>query len=136
MLAGDSYGQAYPLCGRSGAAGVRAANVVSGPPVFTTSTSATRRSSSRPRQGYPAEWFLPLPNSALSTREEAVVVLDELQRRDVGSFLLVTSDYHTARAARIYRATMRKRGGGPDMRVVAAPDRWFHADGWWKSRKG
>jgi len=22
------------------------------------------------------------------------------------------------------------------MRVVAAPDRWFRADGWWKSREG
>ena len=88
------------------------------------------------RHGCPAAWFIAVPNSALTTREEARVMLAEMQRRNVRSFLLVTSDYHTARAARIYGATERSLGGGPAMRVVAAPDRYFHSDSWWKSREG
>jgi hypothetical protein len=48
----------------------------------------------------------------------------------------VTSNYHSARAGSIYRSAIKKRGGGPEMRVVAAPDQWFAADRWWKSRQG
>lgn len=88
------------------------------------------------RKGYPANWFIPLPNSDLSTKQEAWSVLQELRRRSIHSFLLVTSDYHTARAARIYRAVERSMGGGPDMRVVAAPDQYFHESSWWRSREG
>ena len=88
------------------------------------------------RNGYPAESFAALPNNALSTRQEARVVLEELKRRGAGSFLLVTSDYHTARAGRIFRSAMRQLGGGPEMRLVAAPDRYFRPDNWWKSREG
>jgi uncharacterized SAM-binding protein YcdF (DUF218 family) len=88
------------------------------------------------RQGYAADSFAPLPNDALSTREEARLVLEELKRRGAGSFLLVTSDYHTARAGRIFGGAMRQMGGGPTMRLVAAPDKYFRPDNWWKSRQG
>jgi len=86
--------------------------------------------------GYPAKLFVPLPHSAHSTREEAAVILRELERRKIKSFILVTSDYHTARSARIYRATERALGGGPAMRVVAAQDTHFTRETWWKSREG
>ena len=87
------------------------------------------------RQGYPAGWFIPFPNSTLSTQQEARAILEELRRRSIHSFLLVTSDYHTARAARIYRAAERAMGGGPDMRVVAAADPYFHERSWWSTRE-
>ena len=135
VLAGDSYGKRLIFAAELVRQGYARGIVVSGPPYFDIHECDIAIQFAM-RQGYPAGWFSPLPNSALSTREEAVVVLDELQRRGVQSFLLVTSDYHTARAARIYRATMRKRGGGPEMRVVGAPDRWYRADGWWKTREG
>jgi len=63
-------------------------------------------------------------------------VLAELRRRNIHSFLLVTSDYHTARAARIYQAQERAMGGGPAMRVVAARDELFHLESWWRNREG
>ena len=88
------------------------------------------------RHGYPLEWFVPLPNSATSTAEEAVVVIQELRRRNIHSFILVTSDYHTARAARIFRATCRSMGGGLEMRVMASPDEDFHVSDWWHNRLG
>lgn len=87
------------------------------------------------RKGYPAAWFIPLPNETHSTREEASVILQELRRRGIHSFLLVTSDYHSARAARIYRAAIEAMGGGFQMRVVAAPDEYFRADSWWRNRE-
>ena len=87
------------------------------------------------RRGYPAEWFIPFPGSAFSTREEAVDILAELRRRGVRSFLLVTSDFHTARAARIFRWAERTGGGGPALRVIPAPDRSFRAGSWWRNRQ-
>ena len=46
--------------------------------------------------------------------------------------LLVTSDYHTRRAGKIFRHQ------APDMTfdVVSAPDEYFTTDGWWHDREG
>ncbi len=88
------------------------------------------------RHGYPAQWFIAFPHEAMSTREEAVVVLEELRRRNVHGFLLVTSDYHTARAQRIFRAAERAMGGGPSFRMVAAADKYFTPASWWRNRQG
>jgi uncharacterized SAM-binding protein YcdF (DUF218 family) len=87
------------------------------------------------RRGYPAAWFVPFPNRTLSTREEASAILGELRHRGIHSFLLVTSDYHTARAARLYRTAAQAMGGGFEMRVVAAPDQYFREGSWWRSRQ-
>jgi uncharacterized SAM-binding protein YcdF (DUF218 family) len=84
--------------------------------------------------GYPREWFIPVPHWGMSTRAEADIMLAELQARKVRSFLLVTSDYHTARSARIYAATARATGYTPQTRVVAAPDHFFRRDSWWRTR--
>jgi hypothetical protein len=86
------------------------------------------------RQGYPREWFIPVPNWATSTRSEADVMVGQLEARKVQRFLLVTSDYHTARSARIYAARERADGYRPEMRVVAVPDHFFRRDSWWRTR--
>jgi uncharacterized SAM-binding protein YcdF (DUF218 family) len=86
-------------------------------------------------KGYPAAWFIRFPNLTRSTREEASAILQDLRRRGIHSFLLVTSDYHTARAARLYRAAAQALGGGFEMRVVAAPDQYFRGDSWWRNRE-
>lgn len=135
VLAGDPYGGRVLFAGDLVRQGYVQKVLVSGPSYFDIHESDIAIQFAA-RKGYPAAWFAGLPNDSLSTRQEARVVLDELQRRGVRSFLLVTSDYHTARAGRIYRSTMRKAGAGPQMRLVAAPDRWFRRDEWWKSREG
>jgi uncharacterized SAM-binding protein YcdF (DUF218 family) len=134
VLAGDWWGKRILFAADLVRQGYAPAVLVSGPPFYGVHESdlAIQLAVSK---GYPAEWFVNLPNDALSTREESRVVLDELKRRGARSFLLVTSSYHTARAARIYRAAMQAAGGGPDMRVVAAPDQFFQANGWWKTRE-
>ena len=135
VLAGDFHGRRILFAADLVRQGYAPVVVVSGPPLLDLHECDLLIQFAA-RKGHPAEWFARLPNSALSTREEAVFVLDELQRRGARSFLLVTSDYHTARAGRIYRSAIQRRGGAQEMRVVAAPDRWFRADGWWKSREG
>ncbi|MFN7995862.1 MAG: YdcF family protein [Bryobacteraceae bacterium] len=84
------------------------------------------------RHGYPESYFVRAPHEALSTREEAAAILPELRNLGVHRFLLVTSDYHTARAARVFRAA----GSDFVIRTVAAPDNHFRVDGWWRDREG
>lgn len=84
------------------------------------------------RAGYPAGWFVPLPFSGTSTAEEARAVMPELDRLHVRRFIIVTSNYHTRRAARVFaRLAPRDR-----FRVVAAPDWAFRPEDWWRSREG
>jgi uncharacterized SAM-binding protein YcdF (DUF218 family) len=82
--------------------------------------------------GYPQAWFVRAPNKALSTREEAAAILADLRRLGVHRFLLVTSNFHSARAARIFRAA----GSDFDVRTVAAPDKYFRPEDWWRNREG
>jgi uncharacterized SAM-binding protein YcdF (DUF218 family) len=84
------------------------------------------------KHGFPASYFVAVPNHSHSTKEEAAAILPELRRRGVHTVLLVTSDYHTRRAVGIYRAD------APEMRFIpiAAPDEYFSPQGWWKSREG
>jgi hypothetical protein len=87
------------------------------------------------RGGRP-EWFIPFPNDALSTKEEAAAILGELRRRNIHNFLLVTSAYHSGRASRIYRADERAAGGGPEFHTITAADPYFQPNSWWHTREG
>jgi len=84
-------------------------------------------------RGCPAELFQPLYIKAMSTAEEARKARPELERRNIRTLLLVTSNFHTARALRSFRREMPR-----DMQLlpVASPDPYFSADGWWHAREG
>ncbi len=133
VLAGDSWGYRIAKGAELVKAGYVPAVLVSGPPMYATH-ECDLAIDMMVRQGYPAAWFIPFPNNSLSTREEAAMVLPELERRGIRSFLLVTSSYHTARAGRAYRA-LERRAGGPPFRVVAAPDKYFRPGSWWRVRE-
>jgi uncharacterized SAM-binding protein YcdF (DUF218 family) len=135
VLAGDAYGQRILKAAELVRQGYAPAALVSGSPGWYGTHECDLAIPFAVRHGYPPEYFIPFPNEALSTREEAAMALAELRRRKVRSFLLVTSDYHTARAARVYRAALREAGGGPAMRMTAAPDQFFRPDSWWRSRQ-
>jgi uncharacterized SAM-binding protein YcdF (DUF218 family) len=83
------------------------------------------------KKGYPREWFIPFVHGATSTDEEARMVLPELRRRGVHRFLLVTTNFHTRRAGRIFRSL----GRDFEMRVVEAPDEYFRPNDWWRYRE-
>jgi uncharacterized SAM-binding protein YcdF (DUF218 family) len=136
VLAGDYWGHRLTKAAELVRQGYVPQVLVSGPPGFYGVNEADAAIQYAIGKGYPAGWFIPLRHTALSTREEAVVVLDALKQRNIQSFLLVTSNYHTARARRIYLNAEHLRGGGPDMRVVASGDQFFTAGDWWRNREG
>ena len=136
VLAGDQVGHRIEKAAELIREGYVPAALISGSPGFYGLHECDFEIAYAIRQGFPAQWFIALPHSALSTRDEAPVVLGELRRRNVRSFLLITSDYHTARARRIFLAAERAMAGGPTMRTVAVPDQFFHPDSWWRNREG
>lgn len=132
VLAGDYYGNRILFAGGLVKQGFVPKVLVSGPQMLYGQYECDLAIPYAVQHGFPADWFLRAPNQAHSTREEAAAILPDLRRRGVHRFLLVTSDFHTARAGRIYRAA------APDleMRVVAVPDMYFRPDGWWRNREG
>jgi len=136
VLAGDYWGHRLFKAAELVRQGYVPLVLVSGPPGFYGVNEADAAIQFAVGKGFPAEWFIPLRHTALSTRDEAVVVLDALKQRNIHSFLLVTSNYHTARARRIYLSAEHERGGGPDLRVVASGDQFFSAGNWWHNREG
>jgi len=132
VLAGDYYGNRVVRAADLVKQGYVPKILVSGPNMLYGLYQCDLEIGFAVKRGYPESWFIRAPNEAHSTREEAGVIVADLRRRGVHRFLLVTSDFHTARAGRIYRAAAPDL----DVRVVAAPDRYFRADGWWRNREG
>ena len=135
VLAGDFFGHRLEKAAQLAKQGYVPVVLVSGPPGAYGKTEADLAVEFIEREGYPSQLFIPFPDPARSTREEAGFILPELRRRNVHSFLLVTSDFHSARAARLFIATERAIGYYPSMHVVTAPDEYFRADSWWHNRE-
>ena len=136
VLAGDNWGYRLTKAAELAKQGYVPRVLVSGPAGFYDVNEADAAIHFAIGKGYPAEWFIPLYHTARSTRDEAVTVLDALKQRNIHSFLLVTSNYHSARARRIFLNAERQRGGGPELRVVASGDRDFSPANWWRNREG
>lgn len=132
VLAGDFYGHRVVRAAELVKQGYVPKVLVSGPNMLYGFYECDLEIPFAVKRGYPEDWFIRAPNEARSTREEAAAILPDLRRRGVHRFILVTSDFHTARAARIYRAAAPDL----DMRVVAAPDEYFRAGDWWRNREG
>lgn len=84
------------------------------------------------QHGYPETYFESFENRAHSTMEEANVVIPRLRQMGAKNVLLVTSDFHTRRAGKIYRHQ------APDLTfdVIGAPDPHFTPSSWWHDREG
>ena len=85
------------------------------------------------RHGFEAALFEPFAIKGNSTEEEAVELLGEARRRGLHRILIVTSDFHTRRARRIYRSM---NNSGIEVHFASAPYARFSADSWWKTREG
>lgn len=132
VLGGDAYGRRVLGGGDLVRKGLVRKALVSGPYGYFGMYECDLAIAFAVKKGYSSEYFVPVPHRALSTAEEAGVLAAELRRRGVHRYLLVTSDYHSARAGRIFRARI------PDieMRVIAVPDEHFDPNRWWSSREG
>jgi uncharacterized SAM-binding protein YcdF (DUF218 family) len=84
------------------------------------------------KAGYPESYFLHFEHHTHSTMEEAHVAAAEFRRLGAKHVMVVTSDYHTRRSGKIFRAV------APDLtfNIVAARDENFSPSGWWHSREG
>lgn len=131
-LAGDPYGHRILKAAELVKSGLAPKVLVSGPPGFYDLHECDLAIPFVLRRGYPAEWFIAVPHSAHSTDEEARALLPELIKLHAHRVIVVTSDYHSARAARLLRASWP----GIEIRMVAVPDEFFTADGWWHNREG
>lgn len=83
--------------------------------------------------GVPREDLMPFPLGSRSTQEEAEYLVPRMESAGIRSFYVVSSNFHTARARRIFQRVAGKR-----MRVLAFPaaDDWFQPDSWWESERG
>jgi uncharacterized SAM-binding protein YcdF (DUF218 family) len=136
VLGGDPWGVRISKAGDLVRQGYVPAVLVSGPPGYYDQHECDPEIAWAVRHGYPLAYFIPYPDDARSTVEEAHILLPELQRRQVHRVLFVTSDYHSRRAARIIHAVARQMGLNIDIRMIAAPDKEFHPATWWQSRQG
>jgi len=83
--------------------------------------------------GVPSNRILTVKQNTDSTKEEAGVVVTILKRRGLKNVILVTANYHTARAKRIF-----ERAAGPyGPHFLASPvdDGLFEPEGWWMRRR-
>jgi len=132
VLAGDGFGDRIVKAAELVRQGFTEKVLVSGPEGFYGHAEDELAIRFAARHGYPEKWFIGFPNRGWSTVEEALAVVPELRKRGARSCLVVTSNYHTRRAGRVYRSA------APDLEfhVVAAPNRFFRPDDWWRTRQG
>jgi uncharacterized SAM-binding protein YcdF (DUF218 family) len=131
VLGGDGFGTRIIKAAQLAESGYVPAVLVSGPPSLLGPESDETIEYAR-RQGYPVSLFHPLANGLSSTRSETEFIGNYLRAQHVRKILLVTSNYHTRRAARL----MRKQNPGLQVIAVPAPDPYFTPSTWWKTRDG
>jgi uncharacterized SAM-binding protein YcdF (DUF218 family) len=84
------------------------------------------------KAGYPEAYFVHFENEARNTRDEARLAAAAIRKLGAHRVLVVTTDFHTRRAGRMYRS----EAPDLDVTVVSAPDKYFSAAGWWHNREG
>lgn len=131
VLGGDDHGTRIIKAAQLAQAGYAPYVLVSGPLSLLGHESDDTIEYAR-REGFPDSLFRPLPNDTDSTRSEAKFIGNYLRGHGIHKILLVTSSFHTRRAAHL----MRHENPGLQVDVVPAPDPNFTPDGWWKSRSG
>lgn len=80
--------------------------------------------------GVPQKAIL-LEEASRSTEEDALFTKEILGKYGYRSVILVTSPYHSRRAAKIFRKTL-----GSGVKVISSPaESWLKFDDWWKRRR-
>lgn len=133
VLGGDDSGMRILRAAQLATQGYSPYVLVSGPPNLLGHYSDVTIEFAE-RNGYQDKLFRAvwLPPGADSTRSEAAFLGKYLRAHSLNRILLVTSNFHTRRAARLWR----KEAPWIHVTVVAAPDPSFTPDGWWKTRNG
>ena len=131
VLGGGASGDRILTACRLAAEGLTTKILVSGPQGPYGTNEADLEIAFAVKHGCSPKVLVPARHKAHSTYEEAESLLPLIRGMNAKKVLLITSNYHTRRAARVFRAQ------GPDLRIVAvaAPDEFFRPDAWWKNRE-
>ncbi|MDX1979140.1 MAG: YdcF family protein [Bryobacteraceae bacterium] len=131
VLAGDFTGQRVIRGATLAREGFAPLVLVSGPGRNYDRNEADLAIEFAVHRGYPESYFEPVHHRAHSTYEEALNMIAHVRKKGFRRVLLVTSDFHTRRAGRIYR----RLAPDFDIRVVAAPTPGFEPSYWWLERE-
>ena len=128
VLGGDFWGPRVVKAAELGKRGYAPTVLISSPP-YAGRPEGELAIDFLVKQGFRREMFTIFPHTAASTIAEAVALRGELARRGVKQVILVTSSYHSRRAAIVFRLFC------PGIRFISVPadTTQFRAEGWWKS---
>jgi uncharacterized SAM-binding protein YcdF (DUF218 family) len=132
VLAGDYFGNRILTAAELVRRGLAPKALVSGPDDVYGQSESDLAIAFAVRHGFPESYFVNFPNDAKSTVAEADAIIPELRKLRARRIEIVTSNFHTRRAGKIYRA----RAGDMEFHMTSAPDPYFSAAGWWKNREG
>ena len=132
VLAGDFTGSRIFTAGGLVRQGFAGKALISGPSGIYGLYESDLAIAMAVHNGYPASYFVAFPNDSKSTASETEALVSELRKLNVHKIDLVTSNFHTRRAGRMFR----NQAPDIEVHVVAAPDRYFTTNGWGKEREG
>jgi len=126
VLGGDFWGPRVLTAAELARIGYAPIALISGPP-YGDRPEGVLAVEFLVQKGYPRELFRIFAHHANSTLAEANALRGELARRKVKRVLLVTSSYHSRRAAIVLTLFC------PGVRFISipAPDSHYHVDEWW-----
>jgi uncharacterized SAM-binding protein YcdF (DUF218 family) len=133
VLAGDWRGNRIKTAGDLVRAGYVPGVLLTGPMELYGLNEADLAVQFAVANGYQREWFHPIKIQATSTFEEARGLASEIERRGIRKLLIVTSNFHTSRAEKIFRKALPET---IEIRMIAAPDPYFQPHDWWHTREG
>lgn len=108
--------------------------VMSGGPLRAKFSEADLMEKDALAEGIPAANLIVVRHPAESTLDEALALRPVLAEHKLHRLILVTSNFHTRRARRIFRAVYEKEG--TEVRMSAAADVRFDPEHWWQQRSG
>ena len=102
--------------------------ILMGPRVFKSRYASEFAAGHLETRGFPGDHLFQLRNEALSTLEEAAILIPQARLLGADTLLIITAGFRSARTARIYR---KLAGGYPVIRVYAAEAFAFDPRAWW-----
>jgi uncharacterized SAM-binding protein YcdF (DUF218 family) len=131
VLAGDFWGSRVLRGCELGARGY-AGHVLFGGGLYAGQYEGDMSVQFAVEHGYARQLFLAVPLRASSTIEEAIELGPVFRHLGARSVILVTSDYHSQRVDLVFRLFV----SGIRFYTVAAPDKVFDVNSWWKTENG
>ncbi len=131
VLAGDTGGARITRASELAMQGLAPKVLVSGPDGIFGGYECDLAIAYAVKQGYPPSLFERVPHTARSTKTEAEVFVPLLRKMGVRHYILVSSNFHTRRAGKLFREA------GSDLEVTVLPvvHPGIDLSKWWTDRE-